>query len=628
MKIHKLDSSVYNKIAAGEVVERPASVVKELVENAIDAGAKNIDVSVKNGGLDEITVTDNGSGIEKEDIKTAFLPHATSKIRIAEDLEKIDTLGFRGEALPSIASISMISIKSKTKGAETGTRLFLRGGEIEEEGTVSMNVGTEISVRHLFFNTPARLKFLKTPSGELSEIKSVCQKLILANPDICISLFDEKGKIYVSRGEGPLECLRALFSDELVQNLLPVSYEKEGVSVRGFTSRSTYFKTNRTYQIAVINGRVAENQSISSAITTVYSQFLMKRNYPVVLLDISVPSKEIDVNVHPTKAEVRFSDNNKIFSAVYHALKNAVEEDIANRKMQFTTINDEIESFDSLSDLTVKNEMDAFPSKEEVAPHAAKDEIVAYSAKEEEDSSSETLHDFESFSEMPSYSENVLRDGGAIGSAIFANYQKLMKKKEEQREQTKIAEADSYRIIGQVFGTYLLIEYDEKFIIVDQHAAVERLRFDHLLEAYEKGQIVSQPLLFPMTIEVSPSEYEIVSGKIESLKEIGIEIIPFGDATFKLLSVPHILSDLDLSVLIREILSDKPDKRFPLVRDKLAYAACRSSIKGNTYLSNEEIEGLMNAYFKKGLPLQCPHGRPAYFVYTKKDLEKLFKRIV
>lgn len=618
MKIIRLDSSVYNKIAAGEVVERPASVVKELLENSIDAGADRIEITYKNGGLDEITVCDNGSGIEKDDLKTAFLPHATSKIRVADDLTAISTLGFRGEALPSIASVSMIEIKSKTPDQELGAFLKMRGGNEEEEGVTGMNDGTEISVRNLFFNTPARLKFLKTPAGEAAEIKSVCMKAILANPSVSFKVSDEKSVVYSTNGKDVKECVRALFSDEIYENLIPVQYQKGKISVSGFTSKSTYFKTNRTYQISVINGRVAENPSISSAITTVYSQYLMKRNYPVTVLSISIPLDEIDVNVHPTKAEVRFSDQNAVFSAVYHAIKDAVEKDIAERKFMFQTINDEVENFDSAQINSKKSKISdiIYKINDEIEPIEKSASIPENVEAEPNIEKLDRVLPFETTTDL-------FCDDGGVNQIVDRIHVNRVKEKQMQMEET-----DSYRVIGQVFGTYLLLEYDERFIIVDQHAAVERLRFDHLLEEYKNGSIAIQPLLIPARIDVSPAEYQIVANKIDELKEIGIELIPFGDGCFKMISVPSVLSDIDIEKLISEIISDKPNKEFPLVRDRLAYAACRSSIKGNTYLSNDEIRNLMDAYFKKGLPLQCPHGRPAYFVYTKKDMEKLFKRIV
>ena len=616
MKIIKLDSSVYNKIAAGEVVERPASVVKELLENAVDAGADRIEVFVKDGGLDELSVSDNGCGIEKDDLKTAFLPHATSKIRTADDLFSISTLGFRGEALASISSVSMVEIKSKTKDAEFGSYLTLRGGEETEEGAISMNNGTEITVRNLFFNTPARKKFLKTPSGEAAEIKTVCLKTILANPHISVKLSDEKGVVYHSHGNGLGESVRALFSDEICQNLLPVSYQKGKISVSGFVSKSTYFKTNRTYQIAIINGRVAENQSISSAITTVYSQYLMKRNYPVTILSLSIPTDEIDVNVHPTKAEVRFSDNNAVFSAVYHAIKDAVEKDIFDRRMLFQTVNDEVETIEGPNERKESSVFDLFYAVNETIEPIESNEV-----KREPETGASFAPPFSVEESSPI---SVFNDDGGVNRIAT----KLKEERAETQRQMRLEESDGYRVIGQVFGTFLLLEYSEKFIIVDQHAAVERLRYDHLLEEYEKGEIAVQPLLIPATIDVTPSEYQIVSGKIEELKKIGVELIPFGADCFKLLSVPSILSEIDIGTLVAEIVSDRPNKHFPLVHERLAYAACRSSIKGNTYLTNDEIEGLMNAYFKKGLPLQCPHGRPAYCIYTKRDLEKLFKRIV
>ena len=607
MKIIKLDSSVYNKIAAGEVVERPASVVKELTENSIDAGADRIEIFVKNGGLDEISVADNGSGIEKEDIKTAFLPHATSKIKTAEDLASIRTLGFRGEALPSIASISMVTVKSKTEDAETGTELTLRGGIVEREDVCAMNRGTEISVKNLFFNTPARLKFLKTPAGELSEVKNVIMKLILANPTLSVTLSDEKGTIYKTRGEGLKQSIDALFPNDLSENLIPVHGEKHGITVTGFASKSTYSKSNKSYQISIINGRIAENQSISGAISTVYSQYLMKRNYPVVILNIALDPASLDVNVHPTKAEVRFSDNNAVFSAVYNTLKTALEKDIAETKLLFDTVHDDAEQPSSFLE-------ERYDSPSAISLEADEKTI---------DLPKRSISPF--MTKSPFSSQEEFREESEIEQKIKAQYER---RKAEKEEQIVIPNISSYRIIGQVFGTYLLLEYEEKFIIVDQHAAVEKLRYDKLLAEYNEKEIVLQPLLYPLTIDVTPAEFALVSEKLPVLKEIGIEILPFGDNCFKMISVPAILADMDLQVFVKEILSDKLEKQSDLIRERLAYAACRSSIKGNTYLNHDEIASLMETYFKKGLPLQCPHGRPAYFVYTKKELEKLFKRIV
>ena len=446
MKIIKLDSSVYNKISAGEVVERPASVVKELVENAIDAGATKIEIVVANAGLDEIKVLDNGCGIEKEDLKTAFLPHATSKIRKAEDLSNIHTLGFRGEALPSIASVSMVSIKSKTADAEVGNYLKLRGGEVEEEGIAGMNVGTEITVSNLFFNTPARLKFLKTPSGEFSDVKSAVLKLIFANPTISISLFNLNEKVYSSDGKGLAGAIKSIFSEDMWQNLLPLNYEKNGVVVTGFASRSTYFKMNRTYQISIVNGRVCDNQSISSAISTVYQQYLMKRNYPVTVLSIELDPSKIDVNVHPTKAEVRFSDGNQVFSAVYHAIKNALESDINERRIQFDTINDEAEQ----------------PLSDEAKPlfSLPEDTVEQTEAPQKE-------FTFLPFQNDPSALE--FREESAIERSVMDNFKRLREMKKEEQVEMPQTQA-MYRVIGQVFGTYLLLEQNDKFIIVDQHA--------------------------------------------------------------------------------------------------------------------------------------------------------------
>ena len=606
MKIIKLDSSVYNKISAGEVVERPSSVIKELVENAIDAGATKIEITIVNAGLDEIQVVDNGCGIEKEDLRTAFLPHATSKIRVAEDLAEIKTLGFRGEALASIASVSMVEIKSKTPAADVGNYLKLRGGEVTDEGIVGMNVGTEITVANLFFNTPARLKFLKTPSGELSEVKNTVLKLIFANPTIAITLSDKKDKIYSSDGQGLGSAIKSIFSEDMWQNLLPLDYEKNGVHITGFASRSTYFKMNRTYQISIVNGRVCENQSISSAISTVYQQYLMKRNYPVTVIRIELSPSKIDVNVHPTKAEVRFSDNNQVFSAVYHAIKDAVEKDIELRRIQFESIHDEAEQ--PIPDLIPTDDPMIVDPTPVVTKTPVRPVILSFSATSVD-------------------GEETICEESEIERSIKENYRRLVESRGQVQEELPETQV-MYRVIGQVFGTYLLLEYREKFIIVDQHAAVERLRYDKLLAAYESGEIAIQPLLCPLTIGVNPAEYHIVESKIPALREIGIELVPFGIDSFKLNAIPQILSEIDINTLIKHILSDRPEKEDSIIRERLAYAACRSSIKGNTYLTQSEIDELMKVYFRDGLPVQCPHGRPVYHIYTKRDLETLFKRIV
>ena len=486
----------------------------------------------------------------------------------------------------------------------------LRGGEVVEEGVNPMNTGTEITVSNLFFNTPARLKFLKTPSGELSEVKSTVLKLIFANPSIAFTLCDKKDKIYSSDGQGLGAAIKSLFNEEIWNNLIPVNYEKNGVYVTGYVSRSNYFKMNRTYQISIVNGRVCDNQSISSAITTVYAQYLMKRNYPVTVLSITLSPSKIDVNVHPTKAEVRFSDGNQVFSAVYHAIKNAVEGDIEERRISFETISDEAERPIEEGD---------FPFSSMISDATAQ-EITAEPASEDRPS-------FVFPVKSDPANVEAFYEESDIERSIKENYRKM---REKQREvQQELSEAQElYRVIGQVFGTYLLLEQKEKFIIVDQHAAVERLRYDKLIAAYRAGNVAIQPLLFPLTIEVNPAEYAIVESKIPAMKEIGIDIVPFGTDSFKISSIPQILSEIDVNVLIKHILSDKAEKEDTVIEERLAYAACRSSIKGNTYLTKDEIDELMKAYFKEGLPVQCPHGRPVYHIYTKRDLETLFKRIV
>lgn len=608
-KINKLDSNVYNKISAGEVVERPASVVKELVENSIDAGATWISVNVFGGGLNEITIADNGEGISKEDLPVAFLPHATSKIKTVEDLFDINHLGFRGEALASIASVSNVYIKTKTALDEIGNSLEVNGGKVGIVQSCGANQGTVISVRNLFFNTPARLKFMKKPKGEENEITAIMTKLVLANPHVAFDYYCEGNKVFSSTGKGLYEALCAVYPDEIIDNLIEVNKTKGDFSIYGFVSNSLYSKGNRSYQTFILNGRVVNNQTISTAIQNSYSDYMMKRSYPVVALCMDMPTSSVDVNVHPAKSDVRFVDSSLVFGFIYSAIKDAIDKDNA-QKLEFSFDNDNKRETENITADSVYQ-----PSKVEEGAISNDIQVESSSKHVLRASESAVPYYIPTYNPTPNLAEEIKFDIPSV---------------EEKIEQTVIEEDISYSIVGQAFGTYLFVEYKGELLIIDQHAAGERIIYNKLMDEVKRGAPAIQPLLLPYVFSVNSKECEILEEQIPLLLEIGIEITPFGLNAFKIDALPGYLVDIDFDSFVKDILSDSSLRgREPsVIKEKLAYTACHSAIRGNDYLNDEGIKTLIKSIFDAGLPLQCPHGRPAYVKFTKTELEKMFKRIV
>lgn len=624
-KIRKLDASVYNKIAAGEVVERPASVVKELVENALDAGADAVDITVIGGGLIEITVTDNGTGIEKEDIITAFLPHATSKLRNAEELENISSLGFRGEALASIAAVSHVSIKSRFHSEENGNMVQIKGGETVSQAPCGLSIGTVVTVSNLFYNTPARLKFLKKPRLEEGEITSLVTKLILANPKIRFTYSNEEGILLASEGKGLQSALESVYDSELCENLVPINNIKGSYAIRGYISNTDYSKANKTYQLIVLNGRIVYNQTISTAIHTCYSAYLMKRRYPVTVINIEMPYDEVDVNVHPAKTDVRFRDESKMFGFVFSSLKAALTEAEKARALCFYS----------------KTNDDVAKSEAVKTPECAAADIAGEEQLNDANSSTvienDTIRQTNKYSDIFESNENVdsLRESSSGVAKRMAELMSKLNKTPQNEDlitdtieleafQKEMAITD-YRIIGQLFSTFILIESGNAAYIIDQHAAAERILYERLYSEYIAGEIAIQPMLIPYIFSVNASETAIITEKLEELNAIGLDIEPFGYNTFKISAVPLTLLDLDFERLVIELLSDA---KTDLTREKLIMTACKSAIKGNTALNEESIRLLFSNLFDKELPASCPHGRPAYIKLTKSELERMFKRII
>lgn len=618
-EIHVLDSRVYNKIAAGEVVEKPASVVKELVENSIDAGANDITVEIEEGGTRLIKITDNGSGIKNSEVQNAFLPHATSKLKEAEDLENIQTLGFRGEALSSIAAVSTIEMKTKTSEETLASVMQISGGNLDGISQQSGNTGTIITVKRLFYNTPARLKFLKKPKSEEGDISSLMVKLILANPNIKFHYIVEGKSVYRSNGLGLKEALHAVYPKEIVDNLVEVKYFLNGYKVYGFTSNLNLAKHNRNFQTIILNGRVITNITVATAALNAYGEGLMKKSYPIYVLNITVPNETVDVNVHPSKSEVRFQDNNSVYSLIFQGVRSAIFNINTDSTRQIATANSadaEVESkrtisdfFNAFRDLPQPEFKKKFNQRTDVESNLFRS--IENTLKSEAE---KNIEEFDEFAKKESNS-NIFQDFNSLN---------LRFKQDFFRE-----EGANYHVIGQIFNTYLLIECDDCMLILDQHAVHERIIYDKLMEKIADKQF-SQQQIIPEVVTLSHDEFSTVSEFENAILEIGIEIEQFGPLSYKLTAVPDFLSGLNLEYFLSEICKQvRQMKRIDvgsLLRDEIAKIACKSAIKGNTKLNETQIDMVVSEFIKNKIPLQCPHGRPAMVSMTKNDMEKLFKR--
>ncbi|MBR2391139.1 MAG: DNA mismatch repair endonuclease MutL [Clostridia bacterium] len=664
-KINILDSSIYNLIAAGEVVERPASVIKELVENSIDAGAKSITVEIKNGGISFMQVSDDGSGIDEGDMKSAFLPHATSKIKEAADLESILTLGFRGEALASIASVSKVKLVSKTEKDEVGNSIVVEGGKFGEIEKVSCNTGTVITVEDLFFCVPARAKFLKKPKTEEQEITNIISRTILAHPTINFVYIVDGKKQLSSLGKNEKEAMFSIYGKESVTETLEVSAKREGVEVFGYVGKPTFSKSNRTYQTLIINGRYVVNLTVQTAVANAYGDFLMKRQYPFFVLYLTMPADEIDVNVHPNKLDVKFLKSNLVYSVVFEAVSRALHE------MDYVKIVD-TETNAKVS-YTVNQTSSSKIDKAGVNLNPFSTNFSKLDEKEKEKISDVVI---DTMISSALSSETGVRDNFGLGSKLLErintkivedekealkstdynlkNQTQIEKIEEEKVEvQTALFEeekpvqenvfvktksqqtefvGDDIKIVGKFFNTYLAIEWGDNIYLIDQHAGHERLNYDKLKKEYEEKNIVVQPMLIPFVLSLNAEDDQIVNDNLEAIRSVGFEIDEFGERTYKISAVPAIVSDIDFNKFFGMFLAEKINKtkitEAELIKDSLMQMACKSAIKGGDDLSKNEINLLLSEMGNNNVVLFCPHGRPVVVRITKAEVEKWFKRIV
>jgi DNA mismatch repair protein MutL len=652
-KINILTKEVYNKIAAGEVVEKPASVVKELVENSIDAGATSINIEILDGGITQIKISDNGCGIEYDDFDKVFVAHATSKVKNIDDLGKIGTLGFRGEALSSIASVSNITLSSKTENSSEGYQVKVIGGEMGEIMPIGATTGTYFVISDLFFNIPARKKFLRKPKLEENDITNYVARLILANPNISIKYSADNKIVYHSFGTGLYDAIYTIYGKSIVDNIFEFSFDRGDFKFSGYLGKPTYSKPNRTYQTLIINGRYVINQTIATAINRAFDNFMMKGSFPFFVLNLELPLDKVDVNVHPNKLEVKFEDSNSIFGMVYSEVLNILYNLNTTKK-----INTEEELIVDSSKLTVLDNIGS-QYKEEKQENAEDNEIkevcLTDNVEYERNKIDREIDDFKKNIEssdndgakfIPFVSDNAFDFKIAQNKPVS---QSLMDKKEDEQIsiidsaidnsdeennsiQSQLFENNNFKIIGTLFDTYILIEQGNSMLVIDQHAGHERILFDKFNIELNQKNVAIQPLIVPYVIETNYNESAFINENMETLSQMGFEIVEFGKNSFKVSSTPMLFENFDLEKFFANILSDLDNKlilsKNDTIKEYIAKKACRSAVKGNDKLSSSEINELINQINQPGQVLLCPHGRPIVVDIDKKEIEKWFKRIV
>jgi DNA mismatch repair protein MutL len=579
-KIEVLPESISQMIAAGEVIERPASVVKELMENAIDAGSSEITVELRAGGLQLIRVVDTGEGVEEEDVPLAFQRYATSKIKKAEDLYAIHTLGFRGEALPSISQVSKMTLRTRTPHSLSGTKVICEGGEIKSISAVGCPIGTEVEVQHLFYNFPVKRKFLKSIRSELRYALNHFLRLSLSHPTVSFRLIHD-GRILQEylRTDSLLVRIEAIFGKEIYRNLEPIGFEEEGIRISGFTSLPSFSKRNAEFIYFYVNQRFVKDRMIYKAILDAYRHTLPINQFPVAILFITLPPSAVDVNVHPTKAEVKFMDPDRIYQGVFAAIRMVIESAVT-------------------------------PSEEMALEGGGKEGVFPKRGHPSF---------FVQENVSPSLSWIRRKEEGILTVREGGEFQWEAKKKWP------------YTVLGQIRGTYILCEGEGDLIFIDQHAAHERILFEKFRKDYEKKSMISEKLLLPVLIELSVEESYILESAGDALKAIGFEIEAVGEKLFAIRSIPSLLDQKDPKEIVRGILDDlsflaKKAKEEETVQTLLVTLACHSAIRGNFILKKEEMDQLVENLISFHPSTTCPHGRPIFFVLPLDELKKQFKR--
>ena len=641
-QIALLSQETIDKIAAGEVIERPSSVVKELVENAIDAGSSAVTVEIKEGGISFIRISDNGCGIEREQIPLAFLRHSTSKIKSVEDLFTVTSLGFRGEALSSIAAVSQVELITKTNGDFTGFRYLIEGSKEVSLEEIGAPDGTTFIIRNLFYNTPARKKFLKSAQTEGTYIHELMQRMILSHPDVAFKFIMNNQVKLQSSGNGNIkDIIYHLYGRDITKALLPIAHESELFKVSGFIGKPMISRGNRGYELYFVNGRFIRSQILSKAIEDAFKPFLMQHQYPFTVLYFEIDSSLLDVNVHPTKMELRFSNQQELYREVQSILSAAlVHRDIIPEVPVDTPKKNEMEA-----PKIEKVMPEPFEQKrlEEIRKAVRKDSPYEVKYPDRQPERRETWHAQSQPEHKPPVKEQlhasevtgtekelakeayVLREEETYGAKPEGSYEQGSFLKEEEMAKQKI--------IGQLFDTYWLVEYNDRLFIVDQHAAHEKVMYEKLKKQFEKKEFTSQAISPPIVITLSMREAEVLERFKEQFTKLGFEIEHFGGAEYSICGVPGNLYRLNTKDVLIEMLDELTDgiserATTDVILDKIASMSCKAAVKGSQRLSLPEMEQLMKDLMKLDNPYNCPHGRPTIIAMSKYEIEKKFKRIV
>ena len=645
--IQVLDQVTIDKIAAGEVIERPASVVKELVENAIDAGATSVTVEIKDGGISLIRIMDNGCGIEHDEVRSAFLRHSTSKIRTVEDIAHIRSLGFRGEALSSIAAVTQTELITKTPDAELGTRYVIEGGkEVALEETGAPN-GTTFLVRQLFYNVPARRKFLKTPVTEAGHIQDLLIHLTLSHPEVSFLFISNGQEKLRTSGSGKLkDVIYQVYGRDVAANLLDIDYEKGGLRISGYLGKPVITRGNRNFENFFVNGRYVKSPMISKSLEDAYRDFTMQHKFPFAVLHFHVDGEEIDVNVHPTKMELRFQRQQEVYNTVFEGVHRRLLEPELIQKAE---VPDPV-TVPEASAPEKKPEERVKPGE---SPFLLKPKPAVKPEPAAEAPDMQEAHDEDYF--IRKMRERVMAYHERSSSAEVSGADRIYrpeKQEERIRESVKYAAESKpeqldlfeehflkrevraeYKLIGQVFDTYWLVQYQDSLYIIDQHAAHERVLYERTLKGMKDRAFTSQYLSPPIILSLTMQEAELLRENMDRFARIGFEIEPFGGEEYAVRAVPDNLFSIAKKELLMEMIDDLADgistSMTPeLIDEKVASMSCKAAVKGNSRLSAQEVDALIGELLTLDNPYHCPHGRPTIIAMTKKELEKKFKRIV
>lgn len=637
--IQVLDQITIDKIAAGEVIERPASIVKELVENAIDAKATAVTVEIKEGGISFIRITDNGCGIPKEEVALAFLRHSTSKIRSEKDLATVSSLGFRGEALSSISAIAQVEVITKTKESDFGVKYTIEGGVEKGVEDVGAPEGTTFLVHQIFYNTPARRKFLKTPMTEASHVNELMIRLALSHPEVSVQFINNgQSKLHTSGNGKVKDVIYHVFGREIANNLLEVNRDEGKIRVSGYIGKPLISRGNRNYENYYINGRYVKSNIIAKAIEDGYKDFTMQHKYPFTVLHFWLDGNEIDVNVHPTKMELRFSHQQEVYDFVYRTVKETlIEPDLIPR----------VELSKPVKEMAAPEKKVPEVHDEAYFMRKMKERVESYhrQASQAEVKDTMELHrgnaQIDRIKEAVTYNKNREREKQNIPSVSVpqtptSDIQKEIKAEQlnffEEKLLTKKA-VQEYKLIGQVFDTYWLVEFQEQLYIIDQHAAHERVLYEKTLYGMKERTFTSQYLSPPIILNLSMQEAHLLTEHMDLFTKIGFEIENFGGDSFAVRAVPDNLFSIAKKELLMEMLDSLSDditsaEAPDIIGEKIASMSCKAAVKGNAKLSVAEVNTLIGELLELENPYHCPHGRPTIIAMTKKELEKKFKRIV